>query len=127
MLAALLKKEDADTWKLAPTPLPLLALLISGGHTELVLMKSWFEYTLVGGPRMMPWARRSTRSRACSISATPGGPRIAALADIQRTQGGTSIIFPRPLQHDNTCDFSFSGLKTAVLYHLRTSPAKTDA
>ena len=47
----------------------------------------------------------------------PGGPEIERLAKIYR--GSTSIDFPRPMFHDKSYDFSFSGLKTAVLYYLR--------
>lgn len=117
---------EAATYHLLPATLPLLALLISGGHTELVLMREWFKYELVGRTKDDSIGEAFDKVARMLDLGYPGGPKIAELADTQRQKGGTDMVFPRPMAHDNTCDFSFSGLKTAVLYKLRDMPKLTD-
>jgi len=94
---------------------PFLSLIVSGGHTELVIVKKIGQYKVLG----------RTRDDACGESfdkvakmlriGYPGGPKIEKLA---KSGGPGSIKFPRPYLWGNW-DFSFSGIKTAVLYHLR--------
>jgi N6-L-threonylcarbamoyladenine synthase len=139
VFSALLKKQVAGsrlqgagiTYHLPPTTLPLLALLISGGHTELVLMKQWFEYELVGRTKDDSIGEAFDKVARMLDLGYPGGPVIARLAEQSRAKAPSTKHeipkFPRPMAHDNTCDFSFSGLKTAVLYKLRTMPKITDA
>ena len=127
---AKLREQDAEgrrqkIYNLHPINFPLLALLISGGHTELVLMKEWFAYEHVGQTRDDAIGEAFDKVARLLELSYPGGPKIAELAKKARVRlsaqaGGNPIIFPRPMADDTTCDFSFSGLKTAVLYKLKS-------
>lgn len=100
--------------------LPLLALLISGGHTELVLMSSWLSYELVGQTKDDAVGEAFDKVARMMNLSYPGGPEISKLAEKSRLQGSTlKFALPRPMIDHNTCDFSFSGLKTSVLYTLQ--------
>ncbi len=114
--------------------LPVLALLISGGHTELVLMREWLEYELIGQTRDDAVGEAFDKVARMLELPYPGGPEISRLAesarsDLNTNSQGRTLEFklPRPMIHDNSCDFSFAGLKTAVLYLLKTIPNITDA
>ena len=95
---------------------PLLALIVSGGHTELVLMDDHLKYQRLGGT-LDDAAGEAFDKVARLLGLTyPGGPIIQAYA-----RGGDpdAIVFPRAWLED-TWDFSFSGLKTAVMRVVRT-------
>ncbi|MBV9349159.1 MAG: tRNA (adenosine(37)-N6)-threonylcarbamoyltransferase complex transferase subunit TsaD [Patescibacteria group bacterium] len=103
---------------------PLLALLISGGHTELVLMKEWFVYENIGRTKDDAVGEAFDKVARLLELPYPGGPKIEEAAARSRERvadagGELDIRFPRPLLNDGSYDFSFSGLKTAVLYKLR--------
>ena len=112
--------------------MPVLALLISGGHTELVLMKDWLEYELVGQTRDDAVGEAFDKVARMLSLPYPGGPEISRLAEESRegVKVGLShsecesptFTLPRPMLNDATCDFSFAGLKTAVLYLLKKNP-----
>lgn len=111
--------------------LPVLALLISGGHTELVLMKDWLEYELIGQTRDDAVGETFDKVARMLALPYPGGPEISKLAEAIRVSGNPESPFdiklPRPMIDSNTCDFSFAGLKTAVLYFLKKRPELSDA
>ena len=90
---------------------PLLALTVSGGHTELVLMRDFCRYKIVGATRDDASGEAFDKSAKLMGLPYPGGPQIAKLAE---TGNPKAIHFPRPMLHDASYDFSFSGLKTAV-------------
>ncbi len=99
---------------------PVLGLLISGGHTEFVLVKNWFEYELIGQTLDDAVGEAFDKVARMLELPYPGGPYISKLAREARREGLHSPKkLPRPLIHEQTCDFSFSGLKTSVLYALR--------
>ena len=101
--------------------MPMLALLISGGHTELVLMKEWLQYELVGATRDDAVGEAFDKVARMLDLPYPGGPEISRLAEESRRETSETLFkLPRPMLHDATCDFSFAGLKTAVLYLLKT-------
>lgn len=114
--------------------MPVLALLISGGHTELVLMKTWLEYELIG--QTLDDAVGEAFDKVARMLALPypGGPEISKLAEHVRSgrDAGDAahrmekIDLPRPMLNDATCNFSFSGLKTSVLYLLKSTPDVTE-
>ncbi len=105
---------------IAPIAFPALALLISGGHTEIVLMRDWGTYELVGQTRDDAVGEAFDKVARMLKLPYPGGPEISKLAELRRTEGkDPAIAFPRPMIATSDCDFSFSGLKTAVLYHLK--------
>jgi N6-L-threonylcarbamoyladenine synthase len=102
-----------------PPPFPHLALLVSGGHTMLI------EVTAVGAYRLLGQTRDDAAGEAFDKSAKllglpyPGGPQLAELA----THGTADAVrLPRPMLDRAGLEFSFSGLKTAVLHAARDSP-----
>jgi N6-L-threonylcarbamoyladenine synthase len=99
----------------APPQFPLLALLVSGGHTELILMTGHLEYKRLGAT-LDDAAGEAFDKVARLIGLTyPGGPAIQKAA----VDGNpTAFNFPRP-RLEGTWNFSFSGLKTAVLRTVR--------
>ncbi len=114
------KNLKAITYTISPVALPILSLLISGGHTELVLMKEWFKYELVGRTRDDAVGEAFDKVARLLGLPYPGGPEVSRLAQLARDKGTVhDITLPRPMIHENSCDFSFSGLKTAVLYTLK--------
>lgn len=100
--------------------LPVLGLLISGGHTEFVLMREWFEYELVGSTLDDAVGEAFDKVARTLNLPYPGGPQISKLAEEARLQNIKSEAkLPRPMINENSCNVSFSGLKTAVLYAVR--------
>jgi N6-L-threonylcarbamoyladenine synthase len=95
---------------------PALALVVSGGHTELVVIKNHDDYTIIG--RTHDDAAGECFDKAAKLLDLPypGGPKISKLAENGRAN---AIPFPRPMIQEKTYDFSFSGLKTSALYWLR--------
>ena len=109
--------------------MPVLALLISGGHTELVVMEKWLEYELVGQTRDDAVGEAFDKVARMLSLPYPGGPEISRLAESLRSPlGGFAAKYPlpRPMSGDGTCDFSFAGLKTAVLYLLKNNPEMSE-
>ena len=100
---------------------PALCLIVSGGHTELILMKSHTEFELIG--RTRDDAAGETFDKIAKLIGFdyPGGAKIS-----QTAVGGntTAITFPRPMINEG-CEFSFAGLKTSVLYWLRDNHPET--
>lgn len=95
-------------------PYPLIGLIASGGHTSLFLMESKTEYSFLGGT--LDDAAGEAFDKVAKILGLgyPGGPKIDKAA---RDGDKDSIKFPRSYLAKDSFDFSFSGLKTAVLYH----------
>lgn len=119
MLSSLAQK-DGDEYVIHDAKLPLLALLISGGHTELVLMNDWHSYELLGRTRDDAVGEAYDKVARMMELPYPGGPEISRLAEKNRREGKTyTFELPRPMISSGDCDFSFSGLKTAVLYMVK--------
>ncbi len=118
IISGLLEPTGND-YELRVPKLPLLSLLISGGHTEFVYMDEWFAYERIGETKDDAVGEAFDKVARLLNLAYPGGPHIAALAARSRSRGKNDIVFPRPMANDASCDFSFSGLKTAVLYKLQ--------
>ncbi len=144
VLSILLQKDNI----MPKIEFPALALLVSGGHTELVLMKDFGKYKVIGATRDDAAGEAFDKVARMLGLPYPGGPEISKLADMERKNliplpltkgeagrgsigsdpssilplprgGKTQITLPRPMLHSKDYDFSFSGLKTAVLYLLR--------
>lgn len=99
---------------------PLIALIVSGGHTELILMHDHFEYELLGETEDDAAGEAFDKVAKMLGLPYPGGPEIAKRADAFRNAGKTTdFVFPRPMLESANFNFSFSGLKTAVLYFLK--------
>lgn len=90
---------------------PLLALIVSGGHTELVLMKDHGQYEVIGQTRDDACGEAYDKVARVLDLPYPGGPHIDRLA----AEGEATIDFPRAWLEDGSYDFSFSGLKSAVI------------
>jgi N6-L-threonylcarbamoyladenine synthase len=96
----------------------MLALLISGGHTEIVLSEQWMQYKILGATRDDAVGEAFDKVARLLGLPYPGGPQISKLAEKIRNDGFTkpvtSVTLPRPMIDSDDYDFSFSGLKTAV-------------
>ena len=133
-------KSQTENLEIKNIQFPILALLISGGHTELVLMKEWLKYELIG--QTLDDAVGEAFDKVARMLALPypGGPEISMLAEQSpacarrlgtvsegaEEEHGFAIKLPRPMIDSGTCDFSFAGLKTAVLYLLKKHPEVTE-
>ena len=112
LLAPLLEKTE-EGHKLASVAFPAIGLLVSGGHTELVLMKAIGDYELIGETRDDAVGEAFDKVARILGLPYPGGPEISRLA----TDGHAGVHpLPRPMLHSGDYGFSFAGLKTAVLY-----------
>jgi len=99
---------------------PAIALLISGGHTELALLKSWKEKEKLGETQDDAVGEAFDKVARILGLPYPGGPEISRLAEEAREKNIKSEKeFPRPMIHSKDFNFSFSGLKTAVLYYVK--------
>ena len=122
-----LARLENNKFQISNIKLPVLALLVSGGHTELVLMKEWFKYEIVG--KTLDDAVGEAFDKVARMLGLPypGGPAISALAESGRSKSQKSNFkLPRPMINSGTCDMSFSGLKTAALYALRGKKLTAD-
>ncbi|MDO8408164.1 MAG: tRNA (adenosine(37)-N6)-threonylcarbamoyltransferase complex transferase subunit TsaD [bacterium] len=123
-------KLPTEKFEIKNVEMPVLALLISGGHTKLVLMKEWLSYELIGQTRDDAVGEAFDKVARMLGLPYPGGPEISRLAEEHRTSGVlhqnvghpmSKFRLPRPMMHEDSCDFSFAGLKTAVRYLLQPS------
>ncbi len=115
--------------KIKNIPSPFLALLISGGHTELVEVEKIRKYKILGRTKDDAVGEAFDKVARMLGLPYPGGPEISLLAEKARekTKQGKNILsennnkfsFPRPMIHSKDLNFSFSGLKTSILYTLQ--------
>jgi N6-L-threonylcarbamoyladenine synthase len=103
-----------------PPTFPHLALLVSGGHTMLIEARGLGDYRLLGETRDDAAGEAFDKSAKLLGLPYPGGPQLARLAE--RGRPGR-LVFPRPMLDRPGLEFSFSGLKTAVLHAVRALPA----
>lgn len=146
-------KEKTFTIDAKSQLFPMLSLLVSGGHTEIVLMKDWMKYKKIGQTRDDAVGEAFDKVARMLGLPYPGGPEISKLAEQERKQidsgslaqtveasrdisqqgniraDGINLLsekekinLPRPMIYSKDYDFSFSGLKTAVLYLIRDLP-----
>jgi len=139
--------KHKGNFKIPKMDFPVLSLLVSGGHTELVLIKKWMQYKIIGETLDDAAGEAFDKVARMMGFPYPGGPKISELAEKGREkivfkgtpQGDgprTEQIFqqrncdplkidflppflPRPMIYSKNFDFSFSGLKTAVLYLIK--------
>lgn len=107
---------------------PLIGLLASGGHTDLILMKNHGQYDWLGGTRDDAGGECFDKTARLLGLGYPGGPAIQAAAEtVNPKPSATTQRLPRPMLDQDNFDFSFSGLKTAVLQATKkvSSPEKT--
>lgn len=95
---------------------PFVCLIVSGGHTSLVYIRNFGEYKLLGQTKDDAAGEVFDKIAKVLELGYPGGPITERLA---KEGDPSSIKFPRPILNDKSYDFSFSGLKTAVIYHIK--------
>jgi N6-L-threonylcarbamoyladenine synthase len=98
-----------------PPQFPFVALLVSGGHTQLMRVDAVGHYALLGETIDDAAGEAFDKSAKLLGLGYPGGPALAALARLGRAD---AFALPRPLLHKPNLDFSFAGLKTAVAVRL---------
>jgi len=96
---------------------PSLALVVSGGHTDLVYMKSHGDIEYIGGTRDDAAGEAFDKCARLLGLPYPGGPNLSNLAQkyLDKNPNAKLNLFPRPMINEDNLDWSFSGLKTAVL------------
>lgn len=105
---------------------PAIALVVSGGNTQIIKMEDIGEYKLIGETRDDAAGECFDKTARILSLPYPGGPAIAQKAK-EFKKAKYNIILPRPMIHDKNYDFSFSGLKTAVLYDSKKRTEKEKA
>ncbi len=98
---------------------PAIGLIVSGGHTTLMLLKNLKTRKKLGETRDDAVGEAFDKVARILGLPYPGGPEIEKLA---RKGKPNAIAFPRPMVYEKNYDFSYSGLKTSVLYYLRDNP-----
>lgn len=136
LVASTVRTENAGhTYTLTHLKFPVLGLLISGGHTELVYAEAWGSYTCIGATRDDSVGEAFDKVARLLDLPYPGGPEVSRLAEKGRmallkhevvAYSPARKALPRPMLHSNDLDFSFSGLKTAVKYLVRDIPVMTE-
>jgi N6-L-threonylcarbamoyladenine synthase len=121
------ENEENKLYSFNDLEFPLLALLVSGGHTELVVTQSYGEYEKIGQTRDDAIGEAFDKVARMLGLPYPGGPAVSKLAKTFRNllaehstdEPLRTFDMPRPMLHSQDYDFSFSGLKTAMLYAIR--------
>lgn len=120
-------------YKIKNVNYPVIALLISGGHTQLVLVNEEnkkLKYEIVGNTKDDAIGEAFDKVARILGLPYPGGPQISKLAEKERVEfpdKKTSYPLPRPMIHSGDLNFSFSGIKTAVLYTSQKIENLTDS
>jgi N6-L-threonylcarbamoyladenine synthase len=114
-------KAPYGTWqKLKDLPLPTIAFLLSGGHTELVKVNSIGNYEILGQTLDDAVGEAFDKVARLLGLSYPGGPHISLLANQAREEKiPLPVKLPRPMINSGNLNLSFSGLKTAVLYAVK--------
>jgi N6-L-threonylcarbamoyladenine synthase len=100
-------------------PFPFLGLIVSGGHTSLYIVNSYTEFRLLGKTRDDAAGEAFDKASKLLGLGYPGGVEIDR---ISRDGDRRSIRFPRPFKNSSSFDFSFSGIKTSLVYFLKKTP-----
>lgn len=120
--ASLIKHIVNEKYKIQKIQYPALSVLISGGHTELVLSKKQHHYKILGHTLDDAVGEVYDKSARLLGFNYPGGPEISKLSETFRNKKRkveNEIKLPRPMLKSGDFNFSFSGLKTAVLYKVK--------
>lgn len=102
---------------------PLLALVVSGGHTELILMREHGHFEVIGETRDDAAGEAYDKVARTLDLPYPGGPQIDKLAQI----GKETIAFPRAWLEEGSYDFSFSGLKSSVINSIHNAAQRGES
>lgn len=136
VIASAVTSSDAgrESYTVQELAFPILGLILSGGHTEFVYAHAWGEYEVLGATRDDSIGEAFDKVARLVGIPYPGGAGLSALAEKGRQ--APSLIttphhretapLPRPMIASDDLDFSFSGLKTAVLYRVRDAGTLSD-
>lgn len=130
IIVSSLDKISDKEYVLKNTDYPAIALLVSGGHTQLVLIRESLNYEIVGNTKDDAVGEAFDKVARILGLQYPGGPLISKLAEKERIEFPNKVPpfpLPRPMIHSHDLNFSFSGIKTAVLYTVQKIPEMTDA
>lgn len=123
IVSALLNTTDGKTYIINKPEFPAIALLISGGHTQLVLMHNLENFEVLGQTVDDSVGEAFDKVARMLGLPYPGGPEIEKLAARSKVKEAYEVNklvkLPRPMLHSKDLNFSFSGLKTAVLYLIK--------
>lgn len=121
-VVSVIAQQKENTFQSAPIEFPALSLLVSGGHTELVLIRDWLEYEKIGQTKDDAVGEAFDKVARILGLPYPGGPEISKLANQYSSASDprtSAFKLPRPMLHSKDYDFSYSGLKTSVLYAVK--------
>lgn len=126
-ITSILLKNDYKNQKEALSPLsdfkfPMIALLISGGHTQIILVHDWCNYEILGETIDDAVGEAFDKVARMLGMEYPGGPKISTAA--AQGMANEEISLPRPMIHSHDYRFSFSGLKTATRYLIQNLKEK---
>lgn len=129
VVTAAFTSENKKVYSLNELQFPVLSLLVSGGHTEIVLSENLSKYQKIGQTRDDAVGEAFDKVARMLGLAYPGGPAVSKLAKEYREKnppagGDNPFAMPRPMMHSGDYDFSFSGIKTAMLYTIRDLTAQ---
>ncbi len=115
-------KTNKGKFSVEKVKTPMLSILVSGGHTQLIVSRKWMEYEIIG--ETLDDAVGEAYDKVARMLGLnyPGGPQISRLAEEMRAKEIKPNLpkeLPRPMMHSKDFKFSYSGLKTAVLYLIR--------
>ncbi len=117
---SVIAQKNGSTFEGADIAFPALSLLVSGGHTELVLIRDWMQYEKIGQTKDDAVGEAFDKVARMIGLPYPGGPEISKLAHQAREEKFTlDFEFPRPMIHSGDYSFSYSGLKTSALYRIQ--------
>jgi N6-L-threonylcarbamoyladenine synthase len=102
---------------------PFVGLVVSGGHTSLYLVEDYTDLTILGKTRDDAAGEAFDKAAKLLGLGYPGGVEIDRLA---KEGNREAVKFPRPFKSSSSFDFSFSGLKTSLVYYLREHPSPDD-
>lgn len=118
VVSSLLKKKGKRSYEMQDIEYPSLALIVSGGHTELVRISGQREYEIIGETKDDAIGEAFDKVARLLGLPYPGGPEVSRLAERARRGHKVpreSFVLPRPMIHSKDLHFSMSGLKTSVL------------
>ncbi|NBD73968.1 tRNA (adenosine(37)-N6)-threonylcarbamoyltransferase complex transferase subunit TsaD [Patescibacteria group bacterium] len=120
LVSALTSPDEEGVFHLRDVAFPVTALIISGGHTDLIHLEDWGAYRYLGSTRDDALGEAYDKVARMLDLPYPGGVHIERLAAEARKQGlEAPFDLPRPMLKSGDLDFSFSGLKTATMYALK--------
>jgi N6-L-threonylcarbamoyladenine synthase len=129
ILSSTISKNKDSKFEIDEINMPAITLLISGGHTELVLIEKLGKYKIIGNTRDDAVGEAFDKVARMMGLRYPGGPEISKLAEEARKENviiPNELELPRPMINSKDLDFSFSGLKTAVLTRIKNLGGLTE-